>query len=146
MRVEIDMEMDIIYKKKSNVWRVKTINRYLSADTTSVYYIIYINNNNNSQCRVIICCLCMNILLAHIFDISILSSIIKKVVNLFRQTVYKPIETCKLVFNVMVRLRQQGLYNDNNNISLMHWFCAFILYYLIIVKMSSNCTRHDVAY
>ena len=47
----------------------------------------------------------INISPAHIFDASILSSALKEVVNQWRQTVYKPIETCKSVLNATIGLR-----------------------------------------
>ena len=62
----------------------------------------------------------INISPAHIFDTLILSLAPREVVNQLRQTVYKLIQTCKSVLNATVRLRQQGLYNNNNKISLAH--------------------------
>lgn len=59
------------------------------------------NNKNNNQYKVII-----NISLTHIFDVSILLSASKKVVNKLRQIVYKPIEIYELVLNIIVRLYQ----------------------------------------
>lgn len=82
------------------------------------------NNKNNNHYGFMI-----NILPAHIFDISILLLALIEVVNQLRQTVYKLIETCKSILNATVGLRRRGLYNNNNEISLAHWFDPLISYH-----------------
>lgn len=71
----------------------------------------------------------MNILQVYIFNTLILLSISREIVNQLWQTVCKLIETYKLVLDATVELCQQRLYNNNNNILLIRWFCAFTLYY-----------------
>lgn len=58
----------------------------------------------------------------------------------------KHIVTCKSVLDAIVGLRQKRLYNNNDDISLVHWVCAFILYHQNLVKKSSNCARCGVAH
>lgn len=99
-----------------------------------MYYVIHNNNNNNNnknnnnkndnQYGVMI-----NISPAHIFDVSIILLAPREVVNQLRRTVCKPIEICKSVLNAIVGLRRRGLYNNNNEISLAHWFDTLISYY-----------------
>ena len=71
----------------------------------------------------------INILPAHIFDVLIILLALREVVNWLRQMVCKHIETCKSMLNATVGLRQQGLYNNNNEILLAYWFNAFISYH-----------------
>lgn len=76
------MKIDIIYKKKIRDEKYKQLNKQLSINiTTSIYNIIYNNNNNNNSYKIIICFLQINILLAYIFNISILLLIPNVVVN-----------------------------------------------------------------
>lgn len=54
-----------------------------------------------------------NILLAYIFNVLILLLVSKKVVYQLWQIICSPIETCKLVLDIMIRLCYQKLYNNN---------------------------------
>lgn len=90
---------------------------------------IHHNNNDNNQYGVISRPLYVNISSAYKFDALILSLITRKVVNQLWQMISKPIGTCKFVLDAIIKLRQQKLYNNNNDMLLVHWICTLILYH-----------------
>lgn len=140
------MEMDVMCKEKDS--GQKQLNRCKHHQHTTLFttIVIHYNNNDNNQSGVIIRPLYVNILPAYKFDTSILSSVSREVVNQLQQIVCKPIKICKSVLDTTIKLRREKLYNNNNDILLVHKVCTFISYHENPVEKSSNYGGHDIAH